>query len=198
MHSVTGDQVPGPDDEEQPQLNQELDEIADDNRERDNQSGKIHFSENVRVADKRCGCFVEALREIIPQRDTGQIEQRGRNSIGADFGNVAKHDHVDQRGHDGLHKEPNRSQDGLLINGDDVPFNKHVQQVAVFPNLLEIHVQQMTLGTYDQIPCGFAHFAGVVSRQLGVGSRGGHKFCGSSEQKLVLAEPAVQGFSVVR
>jgi len=82
------------------------------------------------------GSLIETLGKVIPERDSGKIKERCGNPIGADLGNVSKHNDVDKHRQDRLEDEPNRSQDRLFVNGDNVTLYEHIKQIAVVPELL--------------------------------------------------------------
>jgi len=119
--------------------------------------GEINLAKDVGIVLKCFGGGVEALGKVIPEGDSGQVEQCSGYAIGTDLGDVAKNQDVDGGGEDGLHHKPDGTQDGLFVNGDDIPLNEHVEQVAVIPDFLEIDVECMPLGADDEVVI-FSHW----------------------------------------
>ena len=75
-----------------------------------------------------------------------------REPVGADFGDAAEHDHEHDGGHDGLDKEPQRAENGLLVPGYDIALYEHAVKIAVLPKLSEVNREQAGLGFDDCCP----------------------------------------------
>ena len=93
-----------------------------------------------------------------------------RESVCADFGDAAEHDHEHDCGHDGLDKEPQRSENGLFVPGNDIAFHEHAVKVTILPKFLEVYFEKACLRLDDCSPfarlcCLFlGHSAILVSR----------------------------------
>ena len=64
-----------------------------------------------------------------------------REPVGADFRDSAEHDHEHNSRHDGLDKEPQRAENGLLVPGDNIALHEHAIQIAVLPKLAKVHFE---------------------------------------------------------
>ena len=121
------------DDDEESELDDEPQEVADDVRDRHHQPWEIDLTENAGVVDEGIGRLGEAFGEIVPHAGTGEVEQRPGNAVGRDAGDAAEYDHVHQDRKGRLDHEPDRSEDRLLVLGDDVALDKQGTKVPVIP-----------------------------------------------------------------
>ena len=151
MH-VSEDDVVEIDAEEKSKLDGETHKIADDIAKRTNQTRKIDLAEDAGIVDESVAGFGQTVGKILPKANTGQIEQRLRQSVGRDLSNTSENDHIHDGRHHGLNQEPKRSEDGLLVLGDDVSFDEEHHKVAVAPDLAEIHAKQFVLRLDDRGP----------------------------------------------
>ena len=119
-------------------LDAELDEVGDDNRKRRDKAREVDFAENSGVGHEGGGGFCEAGGKVVPRRDAGEVEKHRRKSIGGEFGQTAEDHCENECGEDGLNKKPERAEDGLLVNGDEIPPHEHPKQVAVMPHIAEL------------------------------------------------------------
>ena len=93
-----------------------------------------------------------------------------REPVCADFGNAAEHDHEHNCGHDWLDKEPQRSENGLFVPGNDIALHEHAVKVTILPKFLEVYFEEACLRLDDCSPfaslcCLFlGHSAILVSR----------------------------------
>jgi len=78
-------------------------------------------------------------------------------TVGGDACQATEHEHVHDGGEDGLDDKPERTEDGLLIDGDDIAFDIHVVEVAVAPEVLYIYIKPTLLGSDFDGPIG--HFS---------------------------------------
>ena len=84
--------------------------------------------------------------EIVPKRDTSHIEEGLGSAISGDAGQATKNEHIHDGGKDWLDEIPQRAQDGLLINGDDITLDIHAVKIAITPNTLEVNVKKASFG----------------------------------------------------
>jgi hypothetical protein len=80
----------------------------------------------------------EAIGEIGPHNDAGQVEQDGWDSASGNARNFSKNNKVNERRQEWLEEYPNRTQYGLLITCDDIPSDKSQKQVLILEKLLKI------------------------------------------------------------
>ena len=120
-------------DNEEAKLDAEPQEVTDDIRNGHHQPREIHLSENAGVVHERIGRLGDTIGEILPEAGSRQIKERPRNTVGRNTGDAAEHNHVHDDREGRLDNEPEGSQDGLLVLGDDVPLDKQGTQVAVLP-----------------------------------------------------------------
>ena len=141
--------------EKQPHLDAEPHEVARDGRKRHNEPREIHLAEHVRVLYERFARLVQAFRKIRPEADARQVEQRLRQTVRRDFRDAAEHDHEHHGRHDGLYKEPQRSENSLFVPRNDIALHEHAVQIAVLPDFAEVDREQARFRLDD---CGpFAH-----------------------------------------
>ena len=145
------------DDYKEPELDPKPQQVTDNVRHRHHQAGEIDLAEDVRVLHEGVGGLGDAVGEILPEAGAGQVEQRPRNPVRGDTGDATEHDHVHDDREGGLDHVPHRTQDGLLVLGDDIPFDEQGTQVPVGPQFLEIHRQEVILRLDDKVPFLFCH-----------------------------------------
>ena len=132
--------------DEKDQLDAELDEVGGQPCQRYDQTGEVDFPEDAGIGgedvagDGKCGV------EVVPEHDTGHVEEGLGGAIGGDACQAAEHEHVHYGGEDGLDEEPQRSKDGLLVYGHDIALHVHVVEVAIAPDAFEVDVQESFLG----------------------------------------------------
>jgi hypothetical protein len=66
------------------------------------------------------------------------LKQHTVGTVGLNFGHYVKEHHANGRGKGGLHKMPERPQQGLLVFGGEIAFYKQTNQVAVAPQLAQV------------------------------------------------------------
>ena len=120
-------------DHKEPELNSQRQQIADHTSHRHHQAREIYFPKDSRIGHKSIRGRCQATGEVVPHSRTRQIEQRPRNSVRRDAGNTTKDDHVHDDRQGGLDHKPRRTQDGLLILGNNIPLDKQGAQVPVSP-----------------------------------------------------------------
>ena len=120
-------------------MDAESHEVARDGGKWHYESRKIHLAEHVRVFDERFAGLVQAFRKIGPQANACEVKERLREPVGADFRDSAEHDHEHNSGHDGLDKEPQRPENGLLVPSDNVALYEHAVQIAVLPKFAKVY-----------------------------------------------------------
>ena len=125
--------------QEQSHLNAESYEVARDGSKRHNESRKVNLAEHVRVFDECFAGLVQTFRKIGPQANAREVKERLWEPVGADFGDAAEHDHEHDGGHDGLNKEPQRAENGLLVPSDNVALHEHAVQIAVLPKFAKVY-----------------------------------------------------------
>ena len=152
---TAGDGIDGIDHHEQPELDGETQQIAEDIRDRHHQTREIDLAEDAGVLDEGVGGGIEAVGEVLPHAHASQVEQRLGHAVGGDTGNAAKHHHVHDDRQRRLDDVPQRPEDGLLILHDDVTLHKERAEVAVAPQLTKINRQQLLLRFDDNIPIFF-------------------------------------------
>ena len=143
--------------DEETELDEHLNEVGGDARQRHDESGEVDLSEDSCIGDEDIRGYLEAGAEIVPQHDTGEVEQGLWGAVGGDAGQSAEHEHIHDRGEDGLDDEPEGSEHGLFVDGDDIAFDVHVVEVAIAPQVLNIDVEPFFLWLYFNGPSG-SHF----------------------------------------
>ena len=124
------------------ELDAEFQQIRNHGGNGHNQTRKIHLAEYGGIASEGVRGTREASREIIPDHNTRQVKQERRHGAGCYSRHFVENDGESNRGKQGLDQVPQRPQDGLLIDGDHVPFHEQQQQIAVLPDLLQVQREE--------------------------------------------------------
>ena len=140
------------DHDKEAQLDGEAQQVADDIGNRHHQAREIDLAEDCGVGDEGIRGLGQALCKVVPHRRTGEVEKRARDAVGRDPGDAAEDNHIHDDGQGGLHDKPDRAQDRLLVLGDDVALDEQGTEVAVGPQLLEVHGEELVLGLDDDVP----------------------------------------------
>lgn len=131
--------VGSPDDEvhfepqEQCELDQEGDQVRDQDGNRHGHAREINLAEQVGILHEGNRGFIQAVGKITPHHRARHVEQELRQPVGGQAGDAAEHHSKDHRGQDGLDQVPQRSKDGLLVDGDEIAAHEQHHQVAVAP-----------------------------------------------------------------
>ena len=103
---VGTDTVVGEDGAEEEHLDEESDKVARDGRERDDETREVHLAEKVRVGAESAARLVEAVGEVLPEADAGEVEEGLGKAIRGNAGDPAENDHVHDRRQNRLDEEP--------------------------------------------------------------------------------------------
>src|SRR5262249_41048584 len=99
----------------------EIDEGDDTSGGRYDQTRKIDFVDQVRVADKARRCFADDAREQKPGEHAGEHEYGVRHiSVARQFGDLAEYDSEDDHRQKRTHDCPGYADDRLLVAHGDV------------------------------------------------------------------------------
>lgn len=128
--------------DEHQELDERLDECAGDGAQRDDETGEVDFAKDAGVGSEDVAATREAGTEIAPEDDACHVEQGLRGAISADTGQATEDEHIHDGGEEWLNNVPERTQDGLLILGDDVTLDVHNIEVAVVPEAFEVDVKK--------------------------------------------------------
>ncbi len=124
---------------EEGELDNKLDEVADDNRKGHDEPREIDLAKDICIGNEGVARLVEAVREILPAADSCKVEERLGHTVCRDFCDAAEHNHVHDRGHDWLDEEPKRPENRLLVHRHDVAPYEHGAQIPVPPQFLEVN-----------------------------------------------------------
>ena len=102
--------------QEEQELDNKGDQAGDDDADWDCQAREVDLAEQAGVAHKGEGGLVQAVGEIGPDHDAGQVEQEGRQPVGRQACQAPEDDCEDQGGQQWLDQVPERAQDGLLVD----------------------------------------------------------------------------------
>ena len=98
------------------------------------------------------GGAVEAARKVVPHDRTGHVEEHLGEAVGGQPGNLTEDHGVYQGGEKRLDDEPQRTEDGLLVAGDEVATHEEGDQVTVMPDLTQLQVIPLFAGRDDEVP----------------------------------------------
>ncbi len=152
LHWRSAQHEVGQEEQEEQELDAEGDQVRDQDGEGDSQAREVDLAEQPGVADEGVGGLVEAIGKIAPDDGAREVEQEGRQVVGGQAGDVAEDDGEDQGGQDGLDQVPERSQDGLFVDGDEVAPHEEQHQVTVAPQLVQAQVPPGALRADDHVP----------------------------------------------
>lgn len=138
--------------QEQQELDAELNEVRDDHRQRCDEPWEVNLTKYTSVGGEGSGGLGQAGGEVVPGRGAGEVEQHGRQSIRGDLGHAAEDDGEHQGGEEWLNEEPERPEDGLLVDRHKVAPNKHPQQITIAPQIVQMQVEPAIFGADDEIP----------------------------------------------
>ena len=110
-------------------------QVAHYNTERHNEAWKVDLSENIGVVSEYRTGFGEAVCKVVPGGDARHVEERLWQAVSTEPCEVAKNESEDDGGEERLDKKPQGAKDGLLVERNEVSFNKQPQQIAVAPNI---------------------------------------------------------------
>lgn len=105
-------------------LDPKPDTVGENVGQRYRQAGKIHLAKQSRVAGKGAGVAGQAVGKIGLDGGAGQIKQQLRHAVGAQSGNTAKNHHIHDSRHERVDKEPQRAQNGLLVQRCEIALGK--------------------------------------------------------------------------
>ena len=138
--------------QKQPQLDGESQQVAHHGGDGHHQPREVDLAEDARVGNESRRGLAEAVAEILPQAHAAEVEQGLRQPVGRNLGDAPEDHHVHQHRDGGLQDVPQGSEDGLLVLRRDVAPHEEARQVAVAPELLQVHLQQLLLGLDDGGP----------------------------------------------
>jgi len=106
--------------QEESELDGKGDQVGEQDRDRDSQPGEVNFAEELSVAYEGIGRLIETVREVSPDDGTGHVEEELGQSVCGELGDVAEDDREGDRRQERLDEVPERSEDGLFVDGDEV------------------------------------------------------------------------------
>lgn len=145
-------QIPAEHDHERKELNRKLDQRRYNNRQGGDQAWKIDLAEQIGIVFERCGGLRQAGGKVVPWCRARQIEQYGRQPVRGHPGHATEDKSEGERGEQRLDEEPDGPQDGLLVNRDEVPPDKHPEEVAVAPQIRQVQFKPPGARSDDEIP----------------------------------------------
>ena len=104
-----------------------------DHGQRDDQTVEINFAEQADIAGERVVCLYKAGGEVVPGDGATHVEQNWRQTVGGEPDHSAEHEAIGQGGQDRVNDMPERAENGLLVDGDEVAPDKQPEEVAVLP-----------------------------------------------------------------
>ncbi len=156
--------------QKQTKLDAEGDQVRDQDADRHRQAREVDLAKQTGVADKGVRGLVQAFGEVAPDDRARHVEQEGGQPVGGQPGDVAEDDGEDQGGQHRLDQVPQRAEDGLFVDRDEIAAHKQQHQVAVAPQLAQAQIEPAALRADDQVPFLF------VWQDRGRGVRGLHFF----------------------
>jgi len=135
---------------------EELDEGRDKVREhladRHGESRKVDLSEEPRVDGKSVHRVRELRLKIMPEHGPAVIKERVRNAFCPDIRQFPKNESVDYRCEERLENEPERTEDGLLVDRLDVPLREKHDKITIVPDLLKVEGEEFSARFYNRSP----------------------------------------------
>jgi len=174
IHRRAFPREPSEEGEKEQKLDRELDEVGNNDRERRDEARKVDFAENAGVGHEGGGGFCEAGREVVPRRDAGEIKEHRRQAVGGELGQSAEDHREHGRGEQRLDEKPQRTENRLLVNGDEIPPHEHPQQTTIVPDIAQLQIPPTSGWIKHHVPV----FVIGVGRYHSEGRESGVKDCG--------------------
>ena len=92
----------------------------------------------------------QSFGEEIPGKDTGKCKERVRNSLGGKAGKLIEDKREHHHRRDGADDRPSCAKKRLLIPDLDIPPDKKIEQLAVFPQLRQMDCREGLRSLYDE------------------------------------------------
>jgi len=124
------------------EANGEVDEAGKSGGDGENQAREIDFGDEALVVDDNVGGELEGVGEVGPGNESGEIENRIRQSLGWEFGEAAKKESEDEHGENGLENDPEDADDGLLVADLNVAPDEEVEELTVGPDFAKAKLEQ--------------------------------------------------------
>lgn len=140
------------DQEEESELDSKAEQITDYIRNWHHQTGEIDLAEDTRIGDEGVRGLGHAFCEIVPHTSTGQVKEWPGNAVRRNARDASEHDHIHDDRQCRLDDKPGRSQNRLLVLGNNIPLDKQGTKVPVGQKLLEINREQLILRFDDDVP----------------------------------------------
>jgi len=102
---------------------------------RHGQSGEIDLAEQTRIVDEGVRTLLERRRKKGPQHRPRKVEQGLGYFVGAHLRDVSKHEHVQERRHERLEHEPQRTENRLFVDRDELSSDHQCDQIFVLSQL---------------------------------------------------------------
>ena len=99
--------------------------------QRNNEPREINFIKYIGIVLKSIHGRCNAVSIVRPYDDSRQIKQQGGNTVGRYFCHPVKNDKIYESGEQGLQENPDRSQDRLLVTGNNIPPDETEQQIFI-------------------------------------------------------------------
>lgn len=115
------------------ELNGKGDQVGNQDRNRDRHARKIHLAEQVGILHKGIGGLVQALGEIGPDDGARQVEEELGQPVGGQPRDLPKDKGKGEGGQQGLDEIPERTQNGLLVDGHKITTHKEEDEIAILP-----------------------------------------------------------------
>ena len=152
LHIGAGQHEIGQEEQEEGELDGEGDQVGKQDGDRHRQAREIDLAEQPGVADKRGGGLVQAVGKVAPDHRAGHVEEELRQAVGGQLGNLPEDHREGDGGQQGLDEVPQRAEDGLFIDGDEISAHEEEHQVAVAPQVAQLQVQPAAARLDDKVP----------------------------------------------
>lgn len=122
--------------------------------QRNNQPGEIDLIKYIGIGNKSVHRGRKAIGIECPDNTPGQIEKHGRNIVCRNFGDPAEDDEIYKRCEQGLKKNPEGAQNGLLVARDDIPAHKPQNEFFVLQDFFQVDPEPALVCIYFPLPSG--------------------------------------------
>jgi len=109
-------------------------------------------TEEVSLLHEGVGSFGETVREVGPDDGAGHVEEELRQSVRGELGNVAEDDGEGDCREERLDEVPERSEDSLFVDGDEVTANEEEDEVTIAVEVAEVKVEESAFWFDDEVP----------------------------------------------
>src|SRR5581483_11270988 len=148
---------------EQTKHNPEIHQPAEYAGYGNDEAREIDFGNQNRAAHQTLSAASDGAREIIPRQESRERKDRVRQIVRREFGEIAKDERKDNRRRQRLQRDPRDAEYRLLVAHLDIAPHQKIQQLAIFPHIVQMQRRPPARGTNADVGRDF----GIRSWEFG-------------------------------